>query len=76
VDAITLDSVLRSILAKGFGEADVPEMHFKKVTPWVEGPWDGTKTNDYGFSGTIPAQSETLVYGSCGISVTISSTLG
>ncbi|KAG8881073.1 hypothetical protein FRB97_000192 [Tulasnella sp. 331] len=62
VDAITLDAVLRAIPSMNFGTANVSSRFFKAEGPRVTGCWDGTKSNDYGYMGTKPADGETLDY--------------
>ncbi|KAG8913449.1 26S proteasome regulatory subunit 8, partial [Tulasnella sp. 417] len=59
LDATTLDAVLRRI-PSALPLSNVSKSFFDREAPRVQGLWDGTKANDYGFPTTEPAQGEDL----------------
>ncbi|KAG9047419.1 hypothetical protein FS837_002275 [Tulasnella sp. UAMH 9824] len=62
IDVTTLDAVLRRIPST-LPLPNVSKSFFKREVPRVQGLWDGTKANDYGFSTTVPAEGEDLSHG-------------
>ncbi|KAG8993688.1 hypothetical protein FRB90_000621 [Tulasnella sp. 427] len=59
IDITTLDAVLRRIQSK-LPLPNVSKLFFDREAPRVEGLWDGTRANDYGWPGTIPVEGEDL----------------
>ncbi|KAG8971959.1 hypothetical protein FRC05_010494 [Tulasnella sp. 425] len=59
IDITTLDAVLRRIPSK-LPLPNVSKLFFDREAPRVEGLWDGTRANDYGWPNTIPTEGEDL----------------
>ncbi|KAG9047422.1 hypothetical protein FS837_002278 [Tulasnella sp. UAMH 9824] len=61
IDVTTLDATLRRT-PSNLPLPDVSKPFFKREAARVQGLWDGTKANDYGFPNTVPAEGEDLSY--------------
>ncbi|KIO16583.1 hypothetical protein M407DRAFT_33763 [Tulasnella calospora MUT 4182] len=59
MDATTLDAILRRI-PPSLPLSNVSKPFFNREASRVQGLWDGTKANDYGFPTTTPAEGEDL----------------
>ncbi|KIO25650.1 hypothetical protein M407DRAFT_25024 [Tulasnella calospora MUT 4182] len=59
IDITTLDAILRRI-PSSLPLPNLSKPFFNREALRVQGLWDGTKANDYGFPNTIPAEGEDL----------------